>query len=173
MTDLRFPIGRFAAPAEISASDREAAIRTLAAAADEMRAAVQSLSDEQLDTPYRPDGWTIRQVVHHVPESHMNSYIRFKLGLTEDQPTVKPYDEDAWSKTPDAKGDIEPSLRLLQYLHERLVLLLRSIAEDQWKRTFHHPENGVVRLDVNLLVYAWHSKHHVAHITGLRQRMGW
>jgi hypothetical protein len=173
MTDLRYPIGRFAAPAAITASHREAAIQTLAAAADEARAAVQGLSDEQLDTPYRPDGWTIRQVIHHLPESHMNTYIRFKLALTEDHPTVRPYDEDAWSKTPDARGDIQPSLRLLHYLHQRLVLVLNGITEDQWKRTFHHPENGDVQLERNLLVYAWHSKHHVAHITGLRQRMGW
>jgi hypothetical protein len=174
MTDLRYPIGRFSAPAEVSIADREAAIQTLSVAAPDLRAAVQGLSGEQLDTPYRPGGWTVRQVVHHVAESHMNTYIRFKLALTEENPTIRPYDENAWSSLPDsAKGDIEPSLHLLDYLHQRLVVVLRGMSEEQWSRTFLHPVNGIVRLDRTALLYAWHSKHHIAHIFSLRQRMGW
>jgi hypothetical protein len=137
-----------------------------------MRAAVASLSPEQLDTPYRPGGWTVRTVVHHVPDSHINSYVRFKLALTEDEPVIKPYDEAAWAKLVDS-GPIEPSLTLLESLHERWVQLLKTLSDADFARQFRHPELGAVRLDQNLALYAWHGKHHVAHITSLRERMGW
>lgn len=174
MIDLRYPIGRFQRPASVSAADRESAIAVIAAAPAEYKAAVKGWTEEQLDTPYRPDGWTVRQLLHHVPESHMNSFIRFKLALTESEPTIKPYDEDAWAKLPDAtSGPVDAPLRLLESLHECWVRLLRTLTEEQWQRQFQHPESGALRLDVNLLIYAWHCRHHLAHITGLRERMGW
>jgi uncharacterized damage-inducible protein DinB len=139
-----------------------------------MRTAVQGLSDEQLNTPYRPEGWTVRQVVHHVPESHLNSYIRFKLAITEDEPTIKPYFEDRWAKLDDANtAPVELSLNLLDALHERWVWFLRSLKEGDFQRTFRHPEMGTVSLDKNIALYAWHGRHHVAHVTSLRERMGW
>ena len=172
--DLRYPVGKFAYTGKLSNSEREALIDQIGAAPDKLRAAVKGLDDGQLDTPYRPDGWTVRQVVHHVPESHMNSYIRFKLALTEDKPTIKPYFEDRWAKMQDAiVSPIAPSLDLLQALHERWVWLLRSLKEDDFDRAFQHPELGVVSLEKNVALYAWHGRHHVAHITALRERMGW
>jgi len=139
-----------------------------------MRTAVTGMSDEQLYTPYRTGGWNVRQVVHHVADSHMNSYIRFKLALTEDVPTIKPYDEAACAKLPDAAAPVEPSLKLIEALHDRWVVLLNSLTDDQWQRTFRHPDRpSLIRLDTNLGLYSWHSKHHLAHITGLKQRMGW
>jgi hypothetical protein len=175
VNDPRYPIGRFQRPAAgVTAADLFSAINTIDSAPAQFRAAVDGWSDGQLDTPYREGGWTVRQLLHHVPESHMNSYIRFKLALTEQQPTIKPYDEAAWANLPDATtGPVEPSLRLLENLHERWVLLLRSLTDAQWKRTFNHPESGILRLDVTALLYAWHSEHHLAHITNLAQRMGW
>ncbi|MGE5207232.1 MAG: YfiT family bacillithiol transferase, partial [Chlamydiota bacterium] len=131
-------------------------------------------SAQQLDTPYRPQGWTVRQVVHHVPDSHMNAYIRLKLALTESEPTIKPYDQQLWAELADTRQTpMETSLTLLECLHQRWVMLLKSIADGDWQRTFRHPELGVVRLDTNLALYAWHGRHHVAHITSLRERMGW
>ncbi|HMB90707.1 MAG TPA: putative metal-dependent hydrolase, partial [Rhodothermales bacterium] len=136
--------------------------------------AVQGLTDDQLDTPYRPDGWTVRQVVHHVPDSHLNSYVRFKWALTETEPLIKTYDQDGWSTLPDARtASIEMSLILLDAIHERWLALLQGLSEDDFARTFKHPEWGLVRLDQNLAIYAWHGKHHVAHIMGLRERKGW
>jgi hypothetical protein len=149
-------------------------ITEIAEAPAKMRAAVAGLTPQQLDTPYRPGGWTVRTVIHHVPDSHMNAYIRFKLALTEDQPTIKPYDEKAWAGLADySSTPIEASLALLEGLHERWVQLLRSLSEADYMRQFHHPELGVVRLDGTLAAYSWHSRHHVAHITALRERMGW
>ncbi len=172
--DLRYPVGEFAYTGKLSNSERDALIDQIAAAPDKLRAAVKGLDDRQLDTPYRPDGWTVRQVVHHVPESHMNSYIRFKLALTEDKPTIKPYFEDRWAKMQDAiVSPIAPSLDLLQALHERWVWLLRSLKDEDFDRSFQHPELGVVSLEKNVALYAWHGGHHVAHITALRERMGW
>lgn len=172
--DMRFPIGRFERPDTISEADRDAAIEVIAACPAEMRAVAQGLTEEQLNTPYRPDGWTIRQVLHHVPESHMNCYVRFKLALTESNPTIKPYDEAAWAQLPDTiAGPVEPSLRLLESLHVRWAMVLRSLTFDQWQHTFHHPESGTQRLDTTVLLYAWHGKHHLAHIARLRERMGW
>ena len=139
-----------------------------------MRAAVAGLTPERFDTPYRPGGWTVRQVVHHVPDSHMNAYVRFKLALTEDEPTIKPYEEAAWAELADsASTPADVSLTLLETLHDRWVRLLRSMTEADFARKFRHPQLGVVPLDKNLALYAWHGKHHVAHITSLRQRMGW
>lgn len=139
-----------------------------------LRSAVQGLSTKQLDTPYRPGGWTVRQVVHHLPDSHMNSYVRFKLALTEDEPTIKPYAEDRWAELSDTKATpIETSLTLLDSLHARWVALLRSLDSEQWKRNFRHPELGPVSLEKSLALYAWHGRHHVAHIRNLREREGW
>ena len=139
-----------------------------------LRAAVRGLNDHQLDTPYREGGWTVRQVVHHVPDSHMNSYVRFKLALTEDEPTICPYMENLWAELPEARSaPIELSLSLLESLHKRWILVLRGIKPADWKRNLRHPELGLVSLEKNLAIYAWHGKHHVAHITSLRERMGW
>jgi uncharacterized damage-inducible protein DinB len=139
-----------------------------------LRAAIRAMSDEQLDTPYRPGGWTVRQVVHHVPDSHLNSYIRFKLALTEEEPTIRPYDEDRWAQLEDSRiTPPEVSLALLDALHERWVTLLRSLAPEDFQRTFRHPELGLVSLNKNVALYAWHGRHHVAHITSLSERRGW
>jgi hypothetical protein len=174
MTDLRYPVGRFQRPELVTEAERNEAIDRIAALPAQMRFAVEGWNAEQLDTPYRPHGWTVRQLLHHVPESHMNSYIRFKLALTENEPTIKPYDEAAWANLPDATtAPVDLSLDLLDTLHQRWVLLLRSMSAEQWSRTFRHPEIGLVRLDVNAMLYAWHGKHHLAHITGLRDRMRW
>jgi uncharacterized damage-inducible protein DinB len=158
----------------VSPEQRRQWIADIAAAPKNLRAAIAGLNDAQLNTPYREGGWTARQVVHHVPESHMNAYIRFKLALTEDDPVVKPYDEAAWAKLPDiADTPLETSLTILDSLHDRWVRTLNLMSEDDWKRTFRHPELGPVKLEGNLALYAWHGKHHTAHITRLRERMGW
>ena len=172
--DLRYPIGEFKFEAPLADDDRRVCIERIEAAPARMRAAVAGLNEEQLDTPYRPDGWTVRQVVHHVPESHLNAYTRFKLALTEDVPVIKPYFEDRWAKLDDAlQAPIALSLDLLDALHGRWVWFLRSLKPDDWKRTFRHPELGVVTLDKNIALYAWHGQHHVAQITSLRERNGW
>jgi hypothetical protein len=139
-----------------------------------LRAALNGLSEPQLDAPYRAGGWTVRQVVHHVPDSHLNAYVRFKLALTEYEPTIKPYAEDRWAELADTKSTpIEVSLVLLESLHDRWVRLLRSLSGEDWRRQFRHPELGVVPLEKNVALYAWHGKHHVAHVTQLRKRMNW
>jgi hypothetical protein len=169
--DLRYPIGKFRWPESVSAKERVGLIETIASAPARLREVVAGLSEDQFDTPYREGGWTVRQVVHHVPESHMNSYIRFKLALTETEPVVKPYDEDAWARLPDvAAAPVEVSLQLLDSLHRRWVILLRGLNESDWKKQFRHPEIGLVSLESNLALYAWHGDHHVAHITQLRLR---
>jgi hypothetical protein len=178
MSDLRYPIGKFnwVAPdnEEQSAKDRLSYIDIISRAPANMRAAVKDLGPAQLDTPYRPEGWTVRQVVHHVPESHMNAYIRFKLAMTEDQPQIKPYNEAEWAKLPDNQvTPIETSLQLLAALHSRWVDTLRSMQPSDFGRKLYHPEHGVLPLDQMLAMYAWHCDHHVAHITSLRERMGW
>jgi hypothetical protein len=173
-TDERFPIGEFKWPAAVSAGDRTRFIETIASTPARLGKAVSGLTETQLDTPYRDGGWTIRQVVHHVPDSHLNSYVRFKLALTEDSPVVKPYDEAAWAGLADSRSTpIETSLTLLECLHERWIVLLRSLNDLDWTRTFQHPELGPVTLEKNLALYAWHGDHHIAHITGLRGRRGW
>ena len=172
--DLRYPVGPFKRPQTLSAAERRAAIDDIAAAPAKLREAVRGLSDTQLDTPYRPEGWTVRQVVHHVPESHLNAYTRFKLALTEDTPRIKAYDEDGWSNTRDvASTPVEPSLVLLEALHDRWVRLLNTLSDDDFDRKFDHPENGMMNLHQLLALYQWHGHHHVAHITSLRERNGW
>lgn len=172
--DLSYPIGKFTWPVSVSAEERRACLDELSVAPERFRRAVEGLNDSQLDTPYRPGGWTVRQVIHHVPDSHMNSYCRFRLALTEPDPTIKPYDEAKWAELHDARtAPIEGSLRLLEAIHLRWVALLQNLAEDDWNRTFRHPEHGSMRLDVTLAMYAWHCRHHAAHIKGLRERMQW
>jgi len=174
MTDLRYPIGKFHFEGPLTESLKQASLADIARAPANLRAAVNGLSDVQLDTPYRPGGWTVRQVVHHVPDSHLNSYVRFKLALTEDEPTIKPYAEDRWAELADTKSTpIEVSLTLLESLHDRWVRLLRSLTQEEWKRTFRHPELGAMTLEKTLALYAWHGRHHVTHITSLRERERW
>lgn len=172
--DLRYPIGSFEFAGPLTADQRRACIDKIEETPTRMRAAVAGLDIEQLDTPYRPEGWTVRQVVHHVPESHLNSYIRFKLAITEEEPTIKPYFEDRWAELDDARqAPISLSLDLLDAVHGRWVWFLRSLKPGDFQRTFRHPELGIVSLDKNVALYAWHGRHHVAHITSLRERMGW
>jgi uncharacterized damage-inducible protein DinB len=172
--DLRFPIGKFQWSGANTPEDRERYISALAEAPANLRAAVAGLNDQQLDTPYRPGGWTVRQVVHHLPDSHANMYVRLKLALTEDEPLIKPYDEAAWAELPENKATpIEVSLNLLDALHTRTVNTLRGATPEQFARTFRHPERGVMSLDQVIGLYAWHGAHHVAHITRLRDRNGW
>ena len=172
--DLRYPVGPFTFEGKLSDEQRSQAIDEIAQAPARLRAAVDGLSAEQLDTNYRPGGWTVRQVVHHLPDSHLNSYIRFKLALTEDQPTIRPYDENSWSALSDAQtAPPEISLDLLEALHRRFVIVLKSLDRKDLARTFLHPDIGVVSLEKNIALYAWHGRHHVAHITSLAERMGW
>jgi len=172
--DLSYPIGKFERPQNVTPEMRTGFIETIAAGPGRFRTAVQGLNDEQLDTTYRPGGWTVRQVIHHVADSHINSYCRFRLALTEENPSVKGYDEKVWAELPDAKTlPVDVSLALLEHLHARWVVLLRSLSDADFARTFHHSELGRVRLDTNLALYAWHCRHHEAHIAGLRERMGW
>jgi DinB superfamily len=174
MSDLRYPIGKFTFDGSLTEKQRNQFIDGIEQAPAKLRAAVRGLSPRQLDTAYRPDGWTVRQVVHHVADSHLNSYLRFKWALTEDEPTIKPYYEDRWAELEEARSaPIEISLALLESLHKRWVWMLRSIKPEGWKRTFRHPELGLMGLEKNLALYAWHGKHHVAHITSLRERMKW
>jgi hypothetical protein len=174
-TDLRYPIGKFHRPGSLTDDQRAEYIAVIEDTPTRLRAAVTGLADRQLNTPYRPGGWTARQVVHHVPDSHMNAYVRFKLGLTENEPMIKPYEEAKWAELADAKTSaIEPSLALLENLHKRWVLLLRSLGPAEWARKFLHPEwEKPMSLDDQLALYAWHGRHHVAHITSLREREGW
>ena len=171
--DLRYPIGRSDMTTPLAPGVRAQRIDAIAAAPAQLRLAVAGLSDEQLDTPYRPGGWTVRQTVHHVADSHMNAFVRFRLGLTEDNPTIKPYDEKSWSELPDMRLPIDVSLRLLDALHERWVHLLRAQPGSAFERLIFHPENGPMTLDAMVSLYAWHGRHHTAHITGLRDRQGW
>jgi len=161
-------------PAHVTASARTEAIREIAATPEKLREAVKKLNDTQLDTPYREGGWTVRQVVHHVADSHMNAYIRLRLALTEAEPTIKPYEEGAWAKLEDAEhAPVEVSLRLIDPLHERWVRLLRSLKESDFAKTLRHPEHGVRTLDWLAMLYAWHGRHHTAHITELRKQRDW
>jgi uncharacterized damage-inducible protein DinB len=174
MSDLRYPIGRFDMETNPTDDERRLLIDEIALTPSRLRAAISTLSDEQLDTPYRPGGWSVRQVVHHVPDSHLNSYVRCKLALTEEEPTIRPYLEDRWAMLEDSRiTPLEVSLDLLDALHERWVVLLRSLAPEDFQRTFRHPDLGFVSLNKNVALYAWHGRHHVAHITSLSERMGW
>jgi hypothetical protein len=171
--DPRYPIGRWDRQA-VAADGLAAAIEQLAALPGALRAAVDGLDDAQLDTPYRPEGWTVRQLVHHIADSHLNAYIRFRWTLTEEEPTIKTYEEKRWAELPDAlAGPVAPSLAILGGLHERWVALLRGTGPAALARTLRHPEHGVLSLGQLLGLYAWHSRHHVAHVTTLRERMGW
>ena len=172
--DPRFPIGRANLPESISPDQRTLWIQEIATAPDQLRAAAEGLTTAQLDTPYREGGWTARQVIHHLPDSHMNAYVRMKLGLTESHPTVSVYDERLWAELADSRDTpIEVSLQLFDALHARWTDLLRSLSEEDYRRTYLHPEDGIVQVAQALGVYAWHGKHHIAHITRLRERMSW
>jgi hypothetical protein len=172
--DLRYPIGRFQAPETITQAHLRQAIDDLAALPGELRKAVDGLNDSQLDTRYRPEGWTVRQLVHHIADSHMNAFARMRKALTENDPDIFAYSEKAWAELPDSRqAPVDLSLMLIEALHRRLTTMLQSVTPEEWPRTFRHPERGSMRLDVNALLYAWHGKHHVAHITALRERQNW
>jgi uncharacterized damage-inducible protein DinB len=172
--DPRYPVGTFEMPAQVTPSKRQLAIDELAAAPAKLRAAAKGLSDSQLDTPYREGGWTVRQVVHHVPDSHLNAYVRLKLALTEEKPTIKPYDQEAWANLADSKSTpIETSLTLLSTVHDRWDRLWRSMKPEQFARVLIHPEHGERSVDWLLFLYEWHGRHHTAHITELRKQKGW
>jgi transposase len=175
MTDLRYPIGRFESRTELTPDERRERIDEIAAAPSRLREAVRGLGDAQLDTPYREGGWTVRQVVHHLPDSHLNAYTRLKLALTEETPTIRPYDEALWARLEDVRvTPIETSLTLLASLHERWVGLFRTLRAEDFGRTFRHPEHsGIQTVDWLVAMYAWHGRHHVAHVTSLRERNGW
>lgn len=174
MADLQYPIGKFVEDPNVTPEKRHRWIGEIAAAPGSLRAAVAGLAPEHLDTPYRPGGWTVRQVVHHMPDSHIHVYVRFRLALTESGPTIKGYDAAAWGELSDARtAPVEPSLALFDALHQRWVLLLTSLAPGDFARTFRRPDSQVVTLDRALQTYAFHGRHHVAHITSLRERMGW
>jgi hypothetical protein len=171
---LRYPVGRFQRPQSTSAEERERWIEGIECLPAQLRAATGDLDEQQLDTPYRPAGWTVRQLVHHVADSHINSYVRFRLALTEQMPLIKPYDEKAWAELADARtAPVELSLRLLESIHGRWIILLRSMTDQDFLRKYRHPEMGESSLDAVLPLYAWHSRHHLAHINNLRARSGW
>ncbi|MCC7143427.1 MAG: bacillithiol transferase BstA [Candidatus Eisenbacteria bacterium] len=175
MSDPRYPIGEFVLPASVDPAQRMRWADEIASLPSQLRAAVEGLSDPQLDTPYRDQGWTLRQVVHHVADSHINSYTRFRLTLTEECPTIRPYYEERWAELEDARrAPVAMSLELLEALHARWVRLLRGLPETVWDRTLRHPDHpGVLPFDWLLGLYAWHGRHHTAHITELRRRMDW
>lgn len=174
MTDLRYPVGQFRIEDEVTDEQRGHFIEEIAGLPDRLREAVEGLTDEQLDTPYRPGGWTVRQTVHHLPDSHVNAYVRFKLALTEDEPAIRTYEEARWAELGEAaRAPVGISLDLLDALHVRWVASLRTLAPADFARTFRHPDWGVVTLTKQVAIYAWHGRHHVAHITSLRERMGW
>ena len=174
MIDPRYPIGKFSYAGPLTTEQKRQYLDDIDQAPAKLRAAVRGLSDHQLDTPYRDGGWTPRQVAHHVADSHMNSYIRFKLALTEDDPTIKPYLEDRWAELSEAKhAPVAVSLALLDSLHRRWMLMLRNLTDADWQRTFRHPEIGPMTLEKTLALYSWHGRHHVAHVTSLREKMGW
>jgi hypothetical protein len=171
--DPRYPVGKFKPVANAGADVRRQSIADLSALPSRLRAAVSGLSDAQLDTPYREGGWTVRQVVHHVADSHMNGLVRVKLALTEDAPTIKPYKEALWAALPDAKLPIELSLRIIDGVHARLDAIIAGMNDADYAKTFVHPESGLTPLSTWVQLYGWHSRHHVAHITALRASKGW
>ena len=174
MEDLRYPVGRANLQVTLDAAQRKDLIRQISETPKQLRAAVTGLSKKQLDTSYRDGGWTIRQVLHHIPDSHLNAYVRFKLALTENIPTIKLYEETAWALLGDTKlANPEWSLTLMDVLHKRWVVLLNSMSENDFSRYLNHPEKGKLNLNQMLCMYAWHGNHHVAHITSLKERMGW
>ena len=171
--DERYPIGKFTSVPTLTPEERKARIEQIAAAPAGFRNAVAGLNDKQLDTPYRSGGWTVRQVAHHLPDSHMNAYMRFKWGLTEDTPLIKTYEEKDWAKTPETSAPIAFSLDLLTALHDRWVTLLRGVTASDFARKITHPDMGLISLDTLLALYSWHGRHHTAHVTALRERMHW
>ena len=172
--NLQYPVGRFDAAAEVPHASRAALVESIAATPARVREAVHGLDERQLDTPYRAGGWTVRQVVHHLPDSHMNAYTRFRIALTEQEPTIRPYNEKEWANLVDAsRAPVDLSLALLTALHARWDLLLRSLSPADYERRLHHPDNGAMTIGTLLRMYEWHGRHHVAHITGLRKREGW
>ncbi len=174
MTDPRYPIGKFDGISPSSVRERDAMVQGIAETPARLRDAVRGLSLAQIATPYRDGGWTLRQVVHHLPDSHMNAYVRFKLGLTEDFPTIKPYMEARWAELEDSRSaPIEVSLSLLESLHARWVMLMQAMQAEEWARKLNHPEDGVITLERMVAIYHWHGRHHVAQITSLRERNGW
>jgi uncharacterized damage-inducible protein DinB len=174
MNDLRYPIGPFDWKREVTADEVATAIEEIGGMAQRLSAAVSALGDEQLDTPYRPGGWTVRQVVHHLPDSHLNAYLRFRLALTEEEPAIRPYEEKRWAELADARtAPVSASLRLLAALHERWTRLMRAMEPGDFRRAYLHPEIGRVPLDQAAVQYAWHGRHHTAQIIALRQRNGW
>lgn len=174
LDDLRYPIGTFTAPAVVAPDQLAEWIDEIDRYPSVLRAVVEPMTPAQLETPYRPDGWNVREVVHHVVDSHLNSFVRFKWALTEDRPTIKTYYEERWARLPDYREvPIAVSLQLLEALHVRWVGLLRGLGPAEWARDFVHPDTGIVRLDVNVGIYAWHGRHHLAHITRLAEREGW
>ncbi len=171
--DLSFPIGKYEKVREITPEQRKQFIREIAELPNNLREMVKNMSEEQIDSPYRPAGWTVRQVVHHVGDSHLNSFIRFKLSLTEDNPTIRPYAEDLWAETAEYKMPVDVSLNLIDSIHRRWVALLESMSDEDFARTLNHPETGVWTLENLLGIYVWHGKHHTAHINNLKKRNGW
>jgi uncharacterized damage-inducible protein DinB len=171
--DARYPVGTFARPEKITQQDRRAAIAVLAQLPDRLSNALRGLNPEQLDTPYREGGWTVRQLVHHIADSHMNAFLRVRLALTQDWPTITPYDEKAWAMLADSTAPVEWSVMLVENLHARWVMMLESLSEQEWQQGFNHPERGPSTVELTTLLYAWHSLHHVAHIARLREREGW
>ncbi|HEX8637242.1 MAG TPA: bacillithiol transferase BstA [Pyrinomonadaceae bacterium] len=171
--DLRFPIGKFAAPSEITPETRVRFIQTIKDLPQKLSDSIESLNEEQLDTPYRPGGWTVRQTVHHVADSHLNSFCRFKLALTEENPTIRPYWEDRWAQLADSRMPIEVSMKIVEGLHARWTNLLEAMSDEEFQRKLIHPETGEWTLEKMLALYEWHSRHHTAHITNLRTRSGW
>lgn len=171
--DLRYPVGKYTLEENLSEERRNELIGEIAETPSKLRAAVKGLDEKQLSTPYREGGWTVRQVAHHLADSHLNAFVRFKLAVTEDFPAIKPYDQKLWAETADARGPVEPSLKLVESLHTRWVELLRSMSASDFKRKLNHPEMGAVTLERYLGLYAWHGRHHVAHVTSLRERMKW
>jgi uncharacterized damage-inducible protein DinB len=175
MEHLKYPIGRYIAPEVVTIEQRAQWIADIEALPQLLRNAVANLTDSQLDTPYREEGWTLRQVVHHVADSHINAYTRYKLAATEDNPAIRPYIESRWAELPDAKHEpVEISLAILEAVHRRWVIHLKNMSNEDWNRTFFHPESKITfRLDVNLGLYSWHGRHHLAHITTTKSRLGW
>jgi uncharacterized damage-inducible protein DinB len=171
--NLSYPIEKYDKNTKINSEQRKQFIREIAALPNQLREAVENLSDQQLDTPYRPEGWTLRQVIHHVGDSHLNSFIRFKLALTEENPTIRPYAEDLWAQTAEYKMPVEVSLDLIDSLHQRWATLLESMSDKDFAKILNHPETGTWTLENLLGMYVWHGKHHTAHINNLKQRNGW
>lgn len=172
--ELRYPIGKFSRPATLSTNERASAIEAIAGLPAAMRASISGMSEQQIDTPYRPEGWTVRQTVHHVADSHTQAVARIRMALTEDWPAICPYDETAWAELADARTlPVEISLQILDGVHARWTKLLRSLDDSQWSRGYQHPQSGRQTLEQVAALYAWHGRHHTAHITGLRQRKGW